>query len=282
METRWKVTGPAERSRARRRAGWLAAICVLLLLPTLWLLTRDARSADVRPTNVRQTPGSPGKPAALTTPGPARDIRAGRGGEPASATGEDSCDDLVVLVDRTHGLPAGYAPDDLVSLPDLGLPILGREALLRREAAENLERLVVAAAVDGEELVVSSAYRSYADQNASYARLVSIYGKNANKTSAPPGHSQHQLGTAVDFTNANVGYEVHRDFGRTTASRWLLDNAQDHGFALAYPRGQEKQTGFRWEPWHYRYVGVENAREVEDSNLGLQAFLSREGVMPRC
>lgn len=278
METRWKVTGPAERARARRRAGWLAAVCILLLLPTFWLLTRDARSADVR-----QVSGSPEKPRALATiPEPARDIPVSQKKQPTPSTSDDTCDDPRVLVDRTHGLPEDYAPDDLVSLPGLGLPILGQEASLRREAAENLERLVVAAAVDGEELVVASAYRSYADQDASYNRLVSIYGKNANKTSAPPGHSQHQLGTAVDFTNADVGYEVHRDFGRTTASRWLLDNAPDHGFVLAYPRGQEEKTGFRWEPWHYRYVGVANAEKIESSKLGLQSFLSRERILPKC
>ena len=277
------MTGPAERARARRRAGWLAVICILLLLPTFWLLTRDARSADVRSTGGRQVSGSPEKPRALAmVPDPVRDVPVSRKKMPASATSEDTCDDPRVLVDRKHGLPANYAPDDLVSLPDLGLPILGQEASLRREAAESLERLVVAAAVEGEELVVASAYRSYADQQASYNRLVSIYGKNANKTSAPPGHSQHQLGTAVDFTNADVGYEVGRNFGRTSASRWLLDNAPDHGFALAYPRDQEEKTGFRWEPWHYRYVGVGNARKVVNGGLGLQGLLSREGVLPRC
>lgn len=259
------------------------AICVLIMLPTLWVLTRDARSANVRPTNVRQTAKSPEKPAApAKAPEPTRVARVAGDRKPSPATAEDTCDELTVLVDRTHGLPAGYAPEDLVSLPGLGLPILGREASLRREAAESLEHLVAAAAVDGEELTIASAYRSHADQEASYARLVSIYGRNANKTSAPAGHSQHQLGTAVDFTNADVGYEVGRNFGRTTASRWLLDNAQDHGFALAYPRGQEKKTGFRWEPWHYRYVGVENAREVENGDLGLQGFLLRKGVLPRC
>ncbi len=119
---------------------------------------------------------------------------------------EESCDDLRVLVDRSHPLPPDYVPEDLVPLWAYGIPTLGGgEMLLRREAAEHLSSLVWDAAADGEELVVASAYRSYADQQGSYARLTSIYGTEAGEMSAYPGHSQHQLGTAVDFTNAAAG-----------------------------------------------------------------------------
>ena len=101
--------------------------------------------------------------------------------------------------------------------------------------------------------------------------------------SATPGHhSQHQLGTAVDFTNAEAGYEVWQAFGSTTASTWLREHAPEHGFVLAYPNGKETQTGYRWEPRHYRYVGVENAQRLQDSGLSLQEFLEREGIMPHC
>ena len=254
--------------RLRRRAEWLAVILVLLSVPALWLLVQQAGPASV---SLVATPAT-------------RAISVPQAPEAARDPGNDaaSCDDPRVLVDREHGLPADYAPDDLVSLRDLGVPILGREASLRREAAENLQGMVASAAAVGEELTVVSAYRSYEDQRASYARLVSIYGRGADKTSAPPGHSQHQLGTAVDFTNATVGYEVRRNFGRTTAFQWLLDHAHDHGFVLAYPRGRGADTGFHWEPWHYRYVGAENARSVRESPLGLQGYLQQQGVLPRC
>lgn len=252
---------------------------VVLLAPAAWLLLQDAGSTDAGPdanlVTLPETPPEEPRPEPATRAGAARETKDVK---PA----RDTCDDPKVLVDRAHTLPRDYAPDDLVSLRDLGLPILDQEALLRREAAKNLERLVVAAAADGEELIIASAYRSYADQSASYARLVSIYGRGADKTSAPPGHSQHQLGTAVDFTNAYVGYGLSRDFGRTDAFRWLLEHAGDHGFVLAYPHGQKKKTGYRWEPWHYRYIGVANAREMKSADLFLQGFLVREGVLPRC
>jgi D-alanyl-D-alanine carboxypeptidase len=203
--------------------------------------------------------------------------------QPLPAAPEQSCDDLRVLVDQSHPLPSDYAPDDLAPLWDYRVPTLGgAEMLLRREAAGHLRRLVKDAAADGEELVVASAYRSYADQQTSYARLKSIYGTEAGGMTATPGHSQHQLGTAVDFTNAAAGYEVWRPFGETSAYWWLRDHAPEHGFVLAYPRGKEAETGYQWEPWHYRYVGVKNAERFEESGLSLQEFLTREGVLPRC
>jgi D-alanyl-D-alanine carboxypeptidase len=198
---------------------------------------------------------------------------------PGSGT---TCDDVRVLVDRSHTLPPDYAPKDLISLPAYGVPTLGgREMLLRREAAEHLKSMVVAAEADGEELVVASAFRSYAGQQASYGRLKSIYGPGADTMSATPGHSQHQLGTAVDFTNAAAAYQIRRSFGHTSASGWLQTHATEYGFVLAYPHGKD-ETGYYFEPWHYRYIGVENAGRLQKSGLTLQEFLVREGVMPDC
>ena len=195
----------------------------------------------------------------------------------------ETCGDLRVLVDRSHSLPPDYAPDDLVPLRLYGVPTLGSDVLqLRREAAEHLGRLVEAAAMDREELVVASAYRSYEEQQVSHERLASVYGADANVTSATPGHSQHQLGTAVDFTNAAASYQVWLPFGETSAYLWLQHHAQDYGFVLAYPRGKEEETGYQWEPWHYRYVGVENAKRLKESGLSLQEYLEREGILPHC
>jgi zinc D-Ala-D-Ala carboxypeptidase len=204
---------------------------------------------------------------------------------PPAGAPEGSCDDLGVLVDRSHSLPPDYAPEDLVSLRTYGVPTLGSGELeLRREAARRLRDLVSAAAADGEELIVASAYRSYADQETSHARLKGVYGLDAERMSASPGHSQHQLGTAVDFTNAAAAYQVWEPFGRTSASLWLSDHAREHGFVLTYPGGaeEEAETGYGWEPWHYRYVGAENVERLGESGLSLQAFLERRGVVPSC
>ncbi|MDP9412349.1 MAG: M15 family metallopeptidase [Actinomycetota bacterium] len=265
----------------------LAVLSVLVLLGLLLVVEQEVILTAALPSTPTEDPPRPPSVDGGEAPRAGEDdlhIR-GRAGvnraAPVSATAE-TCDDELVLVDRSHGLPEDYVPEDLVSLPANGVPTLGgREMLLRREAAEQLKGLVSAAAADGEELVVASAFRSYAEQQVSYGRLRSIYGAGANAMSATPGHSQHQLGTAVDFTNAAAAYQVKRRFGFTSASVWLRRHAPEYGFVLAYPPGRD-QSGYRWEPWHYRYLGVHNAERLEQSGLGLQGFLEREGVLPNC
>jgi zinc D-Ala-D-Ala carboxypeptidase len=192
-----------------------------------------------------------------------------------------TCDDLGVLVDRSHSLPPDYVPRDLVPLRDYGVPTLGSE-VLRREAAEHLGRLVEGAAADGEKLVVASAYRSYENQQRSHESLRSVLGAGAGRLSATAGHSQHQLGTAVDFTDAAAGYKLGVPFARTSGYRWLEQHAWEYGFVLAYPRGEAERTGYRWEPWHDRYVGVRDAKRIEHSGQSLQEFLERVGTTPHC
>jgi D-alanyl-D-alanine carboxypeptidase len=207
--------------------------------------------------------------------------KAGMAPESSPLSARGTCDDLGVIVDRSHSLPSDYVPKDLVPLQDYGIPALGSE-MLRREAAEHLGRLVEGAAADAQQLVVASAYRSYEEQQLSHESLRSVFGTDADGMSAAPGHSQHQLGTAVDFTNAAAGYEVWMPFARTSAYWWLERHAWEYGFVLAYPRGKGEQTGYHWEPWHYRYVGVEDAKRLERSDLSLQEYLEREGTTPHC
>ena len=269
------------RASKRRRDRWLivalAVACAFALGYASLAIEQMRFPIVIRPAAPSEAPSPP---QALDPGGPSAEDN-----ELASSQNsreEEGCDDMRVLVDRSHTLPPDYAPDDLVTLSEYKVPTLGSaEMVLRRETAEHLESLVADAAADGEE-VVASAYRSYADQQTSYARLRSIYGRGAGEMSARPGHSQHQLGTAVDFTNAAAGYQVWDYFGETSASLWLRDHAREHGFVLAYPRSKEAETGYQWEPWHYRYVGARNVERLEESGLSLQEFLAREDVRPRC
>jgi len=263
----------------------LAVLCLLGFFGLLLVVEQQMILTAVRSSAPAE---GPPRPPSAGDEGPSAgndDLTRERAGESRAALVSakvDTCDDELVLVDRSHTLPPDYVPEDLVSLPANGVPTLGgREMLLRREAAEHLRGLVAAAAADGEELVVASAFRSYADQRISYGRLKSIYGAGADTMSAAPGHSQHQLGTAVDFTNAAAAYQVRRSFGYTSASAWLQEHATEHGFVLAYPPGGD-ESGYGWEPWHYRYLGVHDAERLERSSLELQAFLEREGVLPYC
>jgi len=274
----------------KRRRQWLSVVALLLAcLFTLGYARQDVMQERIGPV-MQPTMQLETLPRAPATDEPRLLAQAnvGEGGEKAGMAPEapplslkETCGDLGVLVDRSRSLPSDYVPTDLVPLQDYGIPTLGSETL-RRDAAEHLGHLVESAAAEGEELVVASAYRSYHDQQLSHERLMSVFGAEAHRMSATPGHSQHQLGTAVDFTNAAAGFQLWVPFAQTGAYLWLEHHAWEYGFVLAYSRGEEEQTGYEWEPWHYRYVGVENAERLQKSELGLQEFLEREGTMPHC
>lgn len=213
-----------------------------------------------------------------------REEAGNRTGSEEPAPGE-SCDDPRVLVGKRHELPPDYQPEDLAPLAAYGVPTYapnGDDLLVRRGALDPLAELISAASSDSQELVVLSAYRSYAEQHQNFAHFTTVYGEDAEIVSAPPGQSQHQLGTTIDFTNAEVGYELLPAFGDTSASKWLEENAWKHGFIITYPDGDEHGTGRQWEPWEYRYVGAELAKKIHDSELSLREFLTEEGVRPLC
>jgi zinc D-Ala-D-Ala carboxypeptidase len=178
--------------------------------------------------------------------------------------------DLTILVDKDHPLPATYAPEDLIDLDALsGELSLSRPGhRLRDEATEALREMSAAAARDGITLTVSSPYRSYEYQVVVYERWVNELGREAaDRVSARPGTSQHQLGTAVDFGC------ICDEFAEHAAGRWLFDHAHRFGYSLSYPDGYEHVTGYSYEPWHYRYVGRAAAALEREFFTGIQQWL---------
>jgi LAS superfamily LD-carboxypeptidase LdcB len=134
-------------------------------------------------------------------------------------------------------------------------------------------------------LAAVSVYRSYEQQASVYNSYMHIYGvARADTFSARPGHSQHQLGTTIDFSTSEMGinYGLSDVFAETKAGQWLMANAYKYGFFLAYPQGQERVTGYKYEPWHYRYIGVQNALELKQSGLIMQTYLTLKGIRPQC
>jgi len=173
-----------------------------------------------------------------------------------------------LLVDKQHALPIDYSPPDLVPLT-LGrsFRITRDDLLLRRSAEASLEEMAAAAAAEGVVLTAASAYRSGARQAEIFAWQVRTFGlEMAERQSARPGHSQHQLGTALDF------FPIDDAFGDTPASSWLIANASRFGWSMSYPDGYEEITGYRFEPWHYRYVGRDLAAFIDRYFEGIQQF----------
>ncbi len=184
--------------------------------------------------------------------------------------------DLLVLVNKKIRLPANYAPADLISLVGSVAAVSGSS--LRSEAALNLIDLFNAAKANGKNLSVVSAYRSYTQQVSVFNGWVASAGlKNAESFSAKPGFSQHQLGTAVDL-GVNGQSNFSEGFGQTPEGIWLTQNAHKFGFVLSYPRGKEAITGYSYEPWHYRYIGKENAGKLVNSGLILEEYLQKFGT----
>ncbi|MGI8539462.1 MAG: M15 family metallopeptidase [Rubrobacteraceae bacterium] len=269
--------------RRRALAAAFALVCVSAVAYGFLAANRpETLGSEGRPPPTETAPVSsedstPEEPAKEGT----NDTHATNPTAPLPPPGE-SCDDPRVLVGKRHALPPDYAPSDLASLMAYGVPIYGGDHLLREDAVEPLSGLVSEAASEGHELLVISAFRSYADQQNNFAHFTGIYGDDAEIVSAPPGQSQHQLGTTIDFTNAEVNYELLPAFGETDASKWLEANAWKHGFIITYPDGDEQGTGRQWEPWEYRHVGEELAGQIHESDMSLREFLTEEGVRPLC
>jgi D-alanyl-D-alanine carboxypeptidase len=186
-------------------------------------------------------------------------------------------DHLLVLINKNVRLSEAYEPADLVSLEGV-VPNSYKGQMLRRAAAAALTQMSAAAQQQGVSLVIVSAYRSFWSQQATFASWAARSGVASAETfSARPGHSQHQLGTAVDFgVFGSKGFSSI--FENTPAGTWLAENSYKYGFVLGYPKGAQEITGYIYEPWHYRYIGVENASHMHSIGMILEEYLQRFGV----
>lgn len=155
------------------------------------------------------------------------------------------------LIDKKHTVSSDYVPKNLIPLKENELFDIDKNNLsLRPEAYEALKELAEAALKDGVKLTVSSTYRSYEYQKNLFDYWVSVDGlEEAERESARPGTSQHQLGLALDFS------PVDDAFDKTPAGKWVYENASKYGWSLSFPQGYEHVTGYRWECWHFRYIG---------------------------
>ena len=176
---------------------------------------------------------------------------------------------LFFLIDKKHTASSSYAPKDLVSLKKNSLFDLNKAGMkIRPEAYSALNEMAQAALNEGIRRLVSSAYRSYSYQENLFNYWVSVDGlEEAERESARPGTSQHQLGTAVDFGS------ISDDFDKTQMGQWIYKNAADYGWSLSFPKGYEDVTGYRWECWHFRYIGKNACLFQQKWFGGIQQFM---------
>ena len=173
------------------------------------------------------------------------------------------------LIDKTHKVSADYEPKGLIHLEKNNLFAINKNNLsLRPEAFEALKVLAAAAKADGVTLTVSSTYRSYEYQKNLFDYWVRVDGlEEAERESARPGTSQHQLGMALDFA------PVDDAFDQTPGGKWVYANAAKYGWSLSFPKGYEDVTGYRWECWHFRYIGVEACQFQKKWFSDVQQFM---------
>ena len=175
----------------------------------------------------------------------------------------------LTLVNSSYRIPDDYEPDLVY--------VCGSGERLDRKVAEHYEAMYNAAQKEGINLAPCSGYRSYEVQERNYNNKVSFYesqgysNKDAKVKAAtiimPPCSSEHNLGYAMDIVCVDEWFEDTAEF------KWLTENAADYGFIMRYPKDKQDITKVIYEPWHWRYVGVELAKELKDSGLVLEEYM---------
>jgi LAS superfamily LD-carboxypeptidase LdcB len=184
---------------------------------------------------------------------------------------------ILVLVNQSNRLPSNFTPNDLV-VPRLRNANGGTNSTmtLRREAATQAEALFAAAGDAGHELMFISGFRTYELQTRLFNDFVRSHGlAQAERFSARPGHSEHQTGLALDVSARSVNGQLVQRFSTTAEGTWVRENAHRFGFIISYPEGREAETGFMYEPWHIRFVGVDAATRIHQNGWILEQFLNR-------
>ena len=170
----------------------------------------------------------------------------------------------LMLANADHSI-GEYAPE---------LEVIENNQQFDTRAAGALREFMEAARAEGLSVYLSSAYRGYAEQNYLYQRKVAQVGEaQAKSIVAPPGTSEHQTGLAADITDRY--YEVkNSELENTELYQWMSQHCHEYGFIVRYPKDKEDVTGIIYEPWHFRYVGVEAATYIMENGLCLEEFLA--------
>ncbi|HHT14651.1 MAG: M15 family metallopeptidase [Christensenellales bacterium] len=176
------------------------------------------------------------------------------------------------LINRTYKVDRLYVPDDLVVVD---VEKTNPEITMRKEAATQLKAMFETAKTEkGYILVAVSGFRSYGTQSAIYKRKVEVTGskQKANLYVAPPGCSEHQLGLAMDLGRKDT-MGLNESFGESPEGQWVAQNAHRFGFIIRYQKEWTEITGYAYEPWHVRYVGVEHASRIYMMNIPLEHYI---------
>ena len=179
-------------------------------------------------------------------------------------------DDLEAICNKFYALPEDFSPSNLKSVPEGYFVADGKEYILDQDALDAFVKMSDEAKKSDLSLKIISAYRSFSYQSKLYDKYKAANGQStADRFSARPRHSEHETGLAIDINDVSQAFENTKEF------TWLQDNAHKYGFILRYPKGKEDVTGYMYEPWHYRYLGVDLATKVKESGLTYDAYFAK-------
>lgn len=175
----------------------------------------------------------------------------------------------LILVNKENKLNEKYVPSSLVQAD---IPFEGVNNMISIDMKSDLENMFNGASLDGVELVGVSGYRSYSYQENLYNMSLRGDGNYNSDYVALPGYSEHQTGLAIDVLSRDYMF-LDEGFKYTDAYRWIKENSYKYGFIIRYPEGKENITGYPFEPWHLRYVGVQNAKKIIKRGCTLEEYL---------
>ena len=282
------------RSRAIRRVAGLTAVVCLVVGGAAFLLNRKA------PVPSASAAGAPASSAASKTNGLLTDrLSPSSAAESTSAAASEGAeesrdnalgltkaeaaamlaDPMMVLVNHTNKMPDNYTFDT----KECGSQTAVNKTL-QTPACDAFLEMQKAAAADGVTVWMQSGYRSVKYQTGLYERKTKYYTDRGYDTATakemaaavvnPPGYSEHNCGLAADL-NSPEHTGLDEGFENTTAFRWLCEHAVEYGFILRYPKGAEDKTEITYEPWHWRYVGRENAAKISASGLCFEDYIAQ-------
>ena len=282
------------RSRAIRRVAGLTAVVCLVVGGAAFLLNRKApvpsasaagapASSAASETNGlltdRLSPSSTAEPTSTAASEGAEESRDNALGLTKAEAAAMLADPMMVLVNHTNKMPDNYTFDT----KECGSQTAVNKTL-QTPACDAFLEMQKAAAADGVTVWMQSGYRSVKYQTGLYERKTKYYTDRGYDTATakemaaavvnPPGYSEHNCGLAADL-NSPEHTGLDEGFENTTAFRWLCEHAVEYGFILRYPKGAEDKTEITYEPWHWRYVGRENAAKISASGLCFEDYIAQ-------
>jgi len=259
---------------ARAMKGWLVGIALVIVLGAagvgLWVTWDSTQTSgdplSMAPSDRLVTTTTSGLRSTTTTLPPPPACQ--EGDEPV--VGDPATEWATTVIDTSHRLPPEFAPGDLVDVNEAGFDSYDR---VREFVIADLAALRQAAEANGTPIAVISGYRSYDYQENLFTNRAEEIGEaEAALRMARPGHSEHQLGTAIDVLDPGVG-ELTTAFAETPAGQWVAAHAHEYGFVLSYPDGARDRTCYEFEPWHLRYVGRDVAAQIHESGATAREWM---------